>query len=134
MHSILDLPDDQLPLALDGHIAVRSYDLRYVLTTLLLEAAYSPFAEGGQLGQSLTVSELIGGLNRLDLSTTGRSSKRVSDALRSEINKGRVRRIGRSRYVVAPIPQSSRYRIQAHVRALDRRARSFRSSSLFLAA
>jgi len=48
----------------------------------------------------------------------GRPSKAVSDALRWEIEHGRVRRLGRGRYGPAYIPRSTDYRIHQRVLAL----------------
>jgi hypothetical protein len=48
----------------------------------------------------------------------GRASKAVSDALRWEIGRGRVRRLGRGVYGPGYIPRSTEYRIHQRVLAL----------------
>lgn len=45
----------------------------------------------------------------------GRAGKVVSDALRAEVNKGWVRRVGRGWYEPGHLPRSSRYRLRARV-------------------
>jgi hypothetical protein len=65
-----------------------------------------------------TVAELTGALNHNGFRVRGRPSKAVSDALRWEIDHGRVRRLGRGRYGPAYIPRSIEYRIHQRVLAL----------------
>jgi hypothetical protein len=69
-----------------------------------------------------TIAELIDALRHHGFSVRGRPSKAVSDALRWEIEHGRVRRLARGRYGPACIPRSTEYRI--HQRALALRCRS----------
>jgi hypothetical protein len=85
---------------------LRGIELRYVLTMQL-----------SQNGPA-TVVELIDELDRHGFCTRGRPPKAVSDALRWEIARGRVRRLGRGVYAVAYIPHSTEYRIINRVRAL----------------
>jgi hypothetical protein len=97
---------------------LRGIALRYVLTMQL--------AHNGPA----TVAELIGALEYQGFRVQGRPSKAVSDALRWEIDHGRVHRLGRGRYVPAYIPRSTEYRIHQRVPALraavvaERRAKS----------
>ena len=65
-----------------------------------------------------TVGELIDAVKHQGFSFRGRPSKAVSDALRWEIERGRVHRLGRSRYGPAYIPRSTEYRIHQRVMAL----------------
>lgn len=55
----------------------------------------------------MTVRELLAALEAADLRIGGRPSKTVSDALRWEIRRGRVRRAARSTYVTDRIPPST---------------------------
>jgi hypothetical protein len=80
--------------------------LRYVLTMQL-----------SQNGPA-TVTELIDALGRHGFCVRGRASKAVSDALRWEIARGRVRRSGRGLYAPGFIPHSTEYRIINRVRVL----------------
>jgi hypothetical protein len=52
----------------------------------------------------------------------GRASKSVSDALRWEIARGRVNRLGRGRYGPGQMPRCTEYRI--HRRVLELRAQT----------
>ncbi|BBX46348.1 hypothetical protein GCM10009641_49340 [Mycobacterium cookii] len=85
---------------------LRGTDLRYVLTLHL--ALHGP----------ATVVELIDALDYHGFCLRGRPSKAVSDALRWEIEHGRVHRLGRGRYGPAYIPRSTEYRIHQRVLAL----------------
>ena len=90
---------------------LRGYDLRYTLTTMILDA-----------GGVASTAELVMWLSLDGFTVRGRPSKTVADTLRSEINKGRVSRVGQGRYEIDRIPQSTRYRIVAHARDLHARA------------
>jgi hypothetical protein len=81
-------------------------ELRYVLTMQL-----------SQNGPA-TVVELIDALGRHGFCVRGRASKAVSDALRWEVARRRVRRLGRGVYAVAYLPHATEYRIINRVRAL----------------
>jgi hypothetical protein len=65
-----------------------------------------------------SVTELIGALDHHGFCVSGRPSKAVSDALRWEIERGRVHRLARGRYGPAYIPRSTEYRIHQRVLAL----------------
>jgi hypothetical protein len=86
-------------------------ELRYVLTLHLF-----------QHGQA-TVTELIEVLGWHGFCIRGRPSKAVSDALRWEIGRGRVRRLRRGLYGPAYIPHATEYRIINRVRALREAAK-----------
>ena len=85
---------------------LRGTDLRYTLTRLL------------QLHGPATIAELIAMLNAEGFTVAGRPSKTVSDALRWEVGRGRVWRIGRSRYRAGDVPRGTQHRIIKRVRQL----------------
>jgi hypothetical protein len=87
-------------------ILLRGTDLRYVLTRML------------QLLGPLTVAELVAELNLWGFTVNGRPSKTVSDTLRWEMRRDRVRRRGRGRYQQGAVPRSTEHRIIMRVRAL----------------
>ena len=89
-----------------NQLRLRGIDLRYTLTMHL--AQHGP----------ATVTELIDALDRQGFCMPGRASKAVSDALRWEVEHGRVHRLGRGRYGPAYIPRSTDYRIHRRVLAL----------------
>lgn len=78
--------------------------LRYQLTLILHGA-----------GRPLTVKELIEALEIVGHPIGGRASKTVSDALRQEVRRGRVRRGGRGTYMVGHIPESTVRWMRDHV-------------------
>lgn len=90
---------------------LRGIELRYVLTIYL-----------SQHGPA-TITEMIDALTWHGFRVGGRASKAISDALRWEIERGRVYRIGRGRYRSADIPRSTEYRIINRVRALREAAK-----------
>jgi hypothetical protein len=78
--------------------------LRRVLVTWLMDAGPDC---------PLTVPELAQRLEQARLEVRGRGGKAVSDALRWEIRRGRVLRIGRGLYVLGgPIPRSTAWKIR----------------------
>lgn len=78
----------------DGVLGSRA--LRYLVTVLLQD-----------VGQPLTVPELVDAIRATGWQIPGRPSKTVSDALRWEIRKGRVRRHGRGLYGPGRMPPST---------------------------
>jgi hypothetical protein len=90
---------------------LRGIELRYALTLHLYQ--HGP----------ATVTELIDVLGRHGVDVSGRPSKAVSDALRWEIGRGRVRRLRRGVYGPAYIPHATEYRIINRVRALREAAK-----------
>lgn len=85
---------------------VTGIELRYLLTTYLLEH-----------GQT-TVAELAGALAAQGFATAGRPSKAISDALRWERGRGRVRKWSRGRYGPGSVPRATEHRIHRRVQAL----------------
>lgn len=89
---------------------LRGIELRYVLTWQLA------------LHGSATIPELLKALTYHGFTVTGRPSKTISDALRWEIARGRVNRIGWGKYSPSAIPRSTQHRIHQRVLALRRQA------------
>ena len=87
-------------------------ELRYALTHLVHER--SP-AES-------TVADLVDALNAHGVVLAGRPSKVVSDALRREVAAGRVRRVGRGRYVAGELPGGTKARVRERGLAYLRRS------------
>ena len=75
---------------------VSGLERRYLLLVVLLDA-----------GRPLTVPEIVDALARRGAAVAGRPSKTVSDALRPEVRRGRVRRLGRGRYEIGRVARSS---------------------------
>ncbi len=96
-------------------IVLRGTDLRYALTRIL------------SICGPLTVAELVDELHYWGFTVAGRPSKTVSDTLRWEMRRERVRRSDRGRYHRAYIPRSTEQRIIRRVCALRARvlAREF---------
>ncbi len=82
---------------------LRAIELRYVLTWYLRE-----------LGP-LTVTQLAQLLDDGGFTLPGRPSKAISDALRWEVGRRRVVRLGRGRYGPGRIPRGTAYRIDRRV-------------------
>jgi hypothetical protein len=85
---------------------LQGIELRYVLTMHLAHNGPS------------SITEMTDALSGQGFCIRGRASKAVSDALRWEIGRGRVRRLGRGLYGPAYIPRSTEYRIHQRVLAL----------------
>ncbi|OWY60196.1 hypothetical protein B7486_70485 [cyanobacterium TDX16] len=85
---------------------VRGPELRYLLTIQLFET------------HEQTVTELIAGVRACGFELDERASKAVSDALRWEIGRGRVRRVRRGIYRRGSAPRSTYYWIRKRVMAL----------------
>jgi hypothetical protein len=94
-----------------AQLCLRGVELRYALTLYL-----------GQHGPQ-TVPQLIDALTYQGFSFAGRPSKAISDALRWELARGRVRRLSRGVYGPGSVPRSTEYRIHQRVLALRARAR-----------
>jgi hypothetical protein len=82
---------------------LRALELRHLLTWLI-------HRDG-----ALTVRAMIALLEHDGFSLLGRPSKAISDALRWEVARGRVRRVGRGRYAAGQIPRATAYRIRRRV-------------------
>lgn len=87
-------------------------ELRYRLTLLLRDAH-----------RAMTLRELLSLLQSAGVPISGRPSKTVSDALRWEVRRGRVRRTARSTYATGRIPESTvrfiRHWLDDSVQGLD---------------
>ncbi len=104
----------------DGAVMADSYllrgtDLRYCLTRLLQ-----------LMGQS-SVTELVAALDDWNFTVPGRPTKTVSDALRWEMRRDRVRRRGRGRYSAAGMPRGTEHRIITRVQAMRDAAESLKA-------
>lgn len=84
-------------------LLLRGTNLRYVLTMQLLQ-------NGTQ-----SVADLVDALGDQGFTTRGRPSKAISDALRWEMNHGRVYRVRHGRYRPAEMPRATEYRIRNRV-------------------
>ena len=91
---------------------LRGIELRYVLTTNL--------AVHGKA----TIASMVELLEYQGFRLVGRASKAVSDALRWEIRRGRVRKLGRGFYGPGVMPRSTEQHI--HKRVLAQRAEADR--------
>ena len=85
---------------------LRGIELRYALTLYLLQHGPS------------TVDELVKAMAWQGFDIGGRASKQVSDALRWERRRGRVRRLARGLYGPGYVPRATEYRIHQRVLAL----------------
>ena len=93
---------------------VRGIELRYLLTMHL-------FQQG-----PATITEPVQMLASEGFDVSGRASKSVSDALRWQVGRGRVHRLGRARYGPAGLARATEYR--RHQRVLALRAQTARLS------
>lgn len=93
--------------------AVVGWELRWLLTLMLMDH-----------GDVMSIPEMVHQLEREGYSVPERASRVVSDALRLEIHKGRVRRVSRGRYSFVGMPKSTRSRFRARARAV-RELRAF---------
>ena len=66
------------------------------------------------------IADLVATVGRYGYTLTGRASKVISDALRWEIRRGRVQRLGRGRYRYTGTPRSTARRIQLLANASHR--------------
>ena len=89
-----------------GQTSTAGMELRYALTLYLLQ--HGP----------TTVDELIKAMKWQGFDIGGRASKQVSDALRWERRRGRVRRLARGLYGPGYVPRGTEYRIYHRVMAL----------------
>jgi hypothetical protein len=81
-------------------------ELRYVLTTNLA------------VHGAATVAEMVDLLDYQGFVVAGRASKTVSDALRWEMRRGRVRRLRRGKYGPGDMPRSTEHYIHKRAMAL----------------
>ena len=102
-----NLPMDTAKEAMDAakelpHI--RGLDLRSLLVLILLRQ-----------GRPMVVAELVAGVTASGFALAGRPGKAVSDALRWEMGRGRVRREGRAKYGPGYVAKSTRHRMRSRV-------------------
>ncbi|KAA8963540.1 hypothetical protein [Mycobacterium sp.] len=90
---------------------LRGIELRYVVTIHLFDHGRA------------TIAEIAAALAAQGFDVGGRASKSISDALRWEVRRARVRRFGRGRYGPGWMPRSTEYRIHQRVLALRAQAR-----------
>ncbi|MGV1088966.1 MAG: hypothetical protein ACOYBX_13370 [Mycobacterium sp.] len=102
------------PLVNDDGRILRGTELRYVLVRLI------------QLMEPVTIPELLGTLREWGFTVEGRPAKTVSDALRWEQRRDRVRRRGRGLYRAGCVPRGTEHRIITRVAALRKEALSLR--------
>jgi hypothetical protein len=98
-------------LTMDTLRRLRGIELRYVLTMHLFHHGHA------------TITELVDALTAHGFDVEGRPSKSVSDALRWEMRRGRVRRFERGLYGPGSMPRGTEYRIHQRVLALRDEAR-----------
>jgi hypothetical protein len=65
----------------------------------------------------VTVAELVAWLEDAGFRPTVRTSKIVSDRLRSDVRRGRIRRVGRGRYAAGRIAPTTLHRIRTTAEA-----------------
>ena len=94
------MQDHQEPQLIDGRY------LRWLLTVCLFDH------------RVLTLGEMLVLIERHGFRVRGRPSKTVSDALRWEMRRGRVVRLGRGRYAAGSMPRSTLSWQRARVRRL----------------
>jgi hypothetical protein len=105
-----DVEDEWVPVRFVGGVPVAPGRwLRSMLVLRLLAA-----------GRPLTVAELVQGVEHAGFTFASRSGKVVSDALRSEVSRGRVIRDGPGRYRSGYVAKSSQHRMRRRVAALHR--------------
>ncbi len=91
---------------MDTKYQLQGIDLRYALTMYLLQ--HGP----------TTVGKLIEAMEWQGFAIGGRASKQVSDALRWERRRGRVRRLARGLYGPGYVPRGTEHRIYTRVMTL----------------
>ena len=91
-------------------LRLRGTDLRYVVTDHL-------FRYGPQ-----TVADILDELGYHGFDVASPGSKTLSDALRWEVRRGRLRRLRRGRYGPGHMPRGTEHRIQTRAMALREKA------------
>lgn len=81
-------------------------------------------------GRVVTVAELVRWLDELGAAPPGRASKVVSDKLRADVARGRLRRVGRGRYLGGWVPNTRWRRMQASAHEAISSARAAGSAQL----
>ena len=86
---------------------IRGLRLRELLVLILLRHA-----------APMTVGALVAAVDARGFHIQGRAGKVVSDQLRYELARGRVRRAGRGLYVAGTVTRQARWRMQRRISAL----------------
>ena len=86
---------------------LRTYDLRYLLTSLVLDTGPTP------------TTDLRARLVELGVDLGPDPRRRLHGALRSEMRKGRLRRVAREVYDVGEIPRRTKTRVRHRARVLE---------------
>ncbi len=84
--------------------ALRGRPLRYVLVQIMYET-HTP----------MSIPELIEACEAAGVIFDGRASKIISDALRWEVRRGRIIRLGRGIYIRGVVPRGTLWRIRKRV-------------------
>lgn len=83
---------------------IRGLQLRSVLVLSLVERS-----------EPMSVADLVAAVERLGFAAPGRAGKAIADALRWEVRRGRVRRLGRDSYGSGHVARVTRFRMRARV-------------------
>ena len=86
---------------------IRGLRLRELLVLILVRHA-----------APMTVGALVAAVDACGFHIAGRAGKVVSDQLRCELARGRVRRVGRGVYVAGTVTRQARWRMQRRISAL----------------
>lgn len=83
---------------------VRGKELRWVLLVVLLDRR-----------RPMEVAEMVAAVERMGFALDGRPGKAVADALRWEVDRGRVTRRERGVYAIGSVAKVTNYRMRARV-------------------
>jgi hypothetical protein len=72
---------------------------------------------------AVSVAELVDRLHTQGLDVDGRASKAISDALRWEVRRRRVRKLARGLYAAGPLARTTLFRMRRRITAALNRAR-----------
>jgi hypothetical protein len=86
------------------------FDHRTVIAGIVLRSALVLILR--ERGGPMTVQQLCRSLDAAGFRTKGRASKDISDALRWEVDRGRVRRVARSTYRVGHVARQTAWRMR----------------------
>lgn len=102
----------------DPERVIRGLELRYLLTTLLIESE-----------RPTPLDELVERIRAEGFLLAGRPGKVVSDALRWDVRRGRVVRLDRGVYRVGTVPRQTKSRITHRVRDMRQRVGAARRAA-----
>lgn len=100
----MDIDQQHPPAA--APVVVRGITLRSALVLILRDA-----------NRPMPVATLCDALQHRGLRPPGRPSKAVSDALRWEVGRGRVRRVARGQYAVGYVARQTAWRMRRRITA-----------------